>query len=84
MYFYGFFQTENKFSKNLMTLPTFSANKCQNFKISVLCREKNWSRYLSNWFKRNMVKVSKSSVSKILLVFHRSSSYLACGLATTN
>ena len=41
MYFYGFFQTENKLAKNLITLLTFSANKCavflraENFKISV-------------------------------------------------
>ena len=46
MYFYGFFQTVNKLSKNLITLPTFSANKSQvflraeNFKISVLCGKK--------------------------------------------
>ena len=46
MPFYGFFQAENKFSKNLITLPAFSANKCpvfsraENFKISVLCGKK--------------------------------------------
>ena len=43
MHFYGFFQTENKLPKNLITLPTFSGNKfavilrAEIFKISVIC-----------------------------------------------
>ena len=47
MYFYGFFQPENKLSKNLITLPTISANKClvfiraEKFKISVVCGKRN-------------------------------------------
>ena len=31
MHFYGFFQTEYRLSKNLITLTTFSANKCPLF-----------------------------------------------------
>ena len=51
MYFYGFFQTDNKLSKNLITLPTFSAKKCpvflraENFKISVICGKKIWFQH---------------------------------------
>ena len=43
MHFYGFFQTENKLPKNLITLPTFSGNKfavilrAEIFKISIIC-----------------------------------------------
>ena len=46
IHFYGFFQTENKLSKKLIRLPTFSVNKipvllrAEYFKISVICRKK--------------------------------------------
>ena len=48
MHFYGSFQTENKLSKNLITLPTFSTNKfpvflrVENEKINVIFGKKNW------------------------------------------
>ena len=48
MHFYGFFQTENKLSKDLIKLSTFSGNKfavilrAEIFKISIICGKKNW------------------------------------------
>ena len=78
MHFYGFFQTENKLSKDLIKLSTFSGNNfavilpAEIFKISFICGKKNW-------FHRHLEFNSSFTTIILSLMFN-----FSCGLNFSN